>query len=324
MNTFVTGGTGFIGSHLVDYLLESGNFSEIRCLVRNDERWLRGKNYKRISGDLYSISLLHTAMQNVDVVFHLAGLVMAKSQKEFDRANVEATENILLVAKKAGVKKVIILSSLAAAGPANGPPLTESAPMNPVSRYGKSKKKMEKIIHQAELGDMIVSILRPPAVYGPREDQIYSFFKIMNYGVCPIIGDGQSPEISMVYVEDVIQGISKAAAIEIPGIHTYFVSGPEVYNWNQIRQAAGKALGKKTLPIRIKPNFVKKLSAVVETSASFFGKYPVFNKEKANEMIHEWTCSNQKAVEEIGYNPEYSLEEGIKKTIYWYKKHHWL
>src|SRR6056297_2296160 len=113
MNTFVTGGTGFIGSHLVDCLLESGNISEVRCLVRNREKWLRGKDYVRISGDLYSISLLHKAMENIDVVFHLAGLVKAKSQKEFDRANVEATENMLLVAKKAGVKKLVILSSLA-------------------------------------------------------------------------------------------------------------------------------------------------------------------------------------------------------------------
>lgn len=324
MNTFVTGGTGFIGSHLVDYLLESRNISEVRCLVRNREKWLRGKDYVRISGDLHSISLLHKAMENIDVVFHLAGLVMAKSQKEFDRANVEATENILLVAKKAGVKKMVILSSLAAAGPANGKPLTESEPMNPVSRYGKSKKKMEDMIHQAALGDMTVSVLRPPAVYGPREDQIYSFFKIMNYGLCPIVGDGEKPEISMVYVDDVIQGISKAAALESPGVHTYFVSGPEIYNWNQIRRAAGKALGKKTLPIRIKPKLVKKLSSVVETSASFLGKYPVFNKEKANEMIHEWTCSNEKAAHEIDYNPRYSLEDGLQKTILWYKKHHWL
>jgi len=324
MNTFVTGGTGFIGSHLVDKLLEDKNISSVKCLVRNRERWLKGKKYTRVNGNLHSISILHNAMKNVDIVYHLAGLVMARSQKEFDRANVEATENVIRVAKKAGVKKIVVLSSLAAAGPAYGAPLVESDPMHPVSNYGKSKKKMEEMIHETNFNDISITILRPPAVFGPREDQIYSFFKMMNYRICPMVGNGQKPEISLVYVADVIQGIYKAAKHETPGIHTYFISGPEIYNWNYIRKTTGKILGKKNIPIHIKPNIVKKISSIIETSASVFGKYPVFNKEKANEMVYDWTCSNKKAVEEIGYNPEYSLEEGISKTIQWYKKHHWL
>ncbi|MGF1670680.1 MAG: NAD-dependent epimerase/dehydratase family protein [Balneolaceae bacterium] len=323
MNTFVTGGTGFIGSHLVDYLLEDKNTSNIKCLIRNHEKWLKGKDYIPVRGDLHNISVLQKALENVDIVYHLAGVVMASSQKEFDRANVEATENILRVAQKSGVKKMIILSSLAAAGPSNGRPLIESDPMNPISKYGESKKKMELMIHNSA-DDLSVSILRPPAVYGPREDQIYTFFKLMSYGISPMVGDGSKPKISMVYVQDVIQGIVKAAEHASDGINTYFISGTEIYNWNYIRDTTNKVLGKKTVPIRIKPKIVKKIASVIETSASVFGKYPVFNKEKANEMIHEWTCSNAKAIEELGYHPEYSLEEGISRTIHWYKKHHWL
>jgi len=325
MKTFVSGGTGFIGSHLVDTLISDKEVSEIRCLVRSREKWLEGKDYKLIKGDLHSISTLHKALEDVDIVYHLAGMVMAPEMKEFIRANVEATENLLRVAMKCGVKKMIVLSSLAAAGPANGEPRKESDPMTPISRYGESKKLMEEMIHSTAGNGLSVTILRPPAVYGPREDQIFTFFKFMNFGICPMVGDGNSPKISMVYVQDVIQGIKKAAiADRNNGISTYFISGPDIYNWNTIRNVTSTVLNKKNIPVRINPLVIKKLSSVVETSASIFGKYPVFNKEKANEMIHEWTCSNSRAKAEIGYTPQYTLEEGISRTIRWYKKHHWL
>ena len=325
MKTFVSGGTGFIGSHLVDTLISDNNVSEVRCLVRNREKWLKGKNYKLIKGDLHSISTLNKALEDVHTVYHLAGVVMAPDMKDFIRGNVEATENLLRVAMKCGVKKMIVLSSLAAAGPANGEPLTESDPMRPISRYGKSKKMMEEMIHNTAGNGLSVTILRPPAVYGPREDQIFTFFKLMNFGICPMAGDGKFPKISMVYVQDVIQGIKKAAlANNGDEISTYFISGPDIYDWNTIRNVTSTVLNKKTIPIRISPTVIKKISSIIETSASFFGKYPVFNKEKANEMTHEWTCSNSRAKSKIGYKPEYSLEEGISRTIRWYKKNHWL
>ncbi|MEX0894195.1 MAG: NAD-dependent epimerase/dehydratase family protein, partial [Balneolaceae bacterium] len=84
MKAFVTGGTGFIGSHLVDALLEDSKWSEVKCLVRNREKWLTGKEYTRVKGDLHSISVLKQALHNVDVIFHLAGVVKAPSRKEFD------------------------------------------------------------------------------------------------------------------------------------------------------------------------------------------------------------------------------------------------
>jgi dihydroflavonol-4-reductase len=83
-------------------------------------------------------------------------------------------------------------------------------------------------------------------------------------------------------------------------------------------------LGKSALSIKIKPGWVQKIAGAVETTASFFGIYPVINREKAGEMVLEWTCSHQKAVNELHYQPEYSLEEGISRTLRWYKKHKWL
>lgn len=324
MKAFVTGGTGFIGSHLVDALLEGGNYSEIRCLVRGRDKWLKGKDFIRITGDLQDLPALREGIAGADVVYHLAGVVKAPSRAEFEKANVEATENVLRIADKEGIQRIVVLSSLAAAGPSRNGPVTEDLPMEPVSMYGRSKKRMEQLIHRISPAEAAVTILRPSAVYGPREDQIYTFFKMADKRICPIVGDGERPRISMVYIGDVVRAIREAARLEQPGVRTYFVSGPGISTWNEIRGTTEKVLGKKTLPVYVRPGMVKKIAGIVEKSASFFGAYPVLNREKAKEMILEWTCSTEKARRELGFEPEYTLGEGISRTIHWYKKHHWL
>jgi len=324
MKAFVTGGTGFIGSHLVDALIKSDDYSEIRCLIRNNEKWLKGKPFTRVKGDLDDLSTLKKAVKGVDVIFHLAGRVKAPTYQEFEHANVEATENLLRIAQKESVEKIVVLSSLAAVGPTKNEPVNEEMPMNPVSSYGKSKMQMEQMIHKLAKDSASITILRPPAVYGPREDQIYSFFKMVDKHICPIIGDGQHPRVSMVYVGDVVQGILKAAKQKKSGVSTYFITGSKIYTWNQIRGTASKVLGKRTIPIYVKPKYVKKIAGTIEKAGSFLGIYPVLNREKAKELILEWTCTSEKAQRELNYNPTYSLDEGISRTIHWYQRHHWL
>ncbi|MFN1834442.1 NAD-dependent epimerase/dehydratase family protein [Balneola sp. MJW-20] len=324
MKAFVTGGTGFIGSHLVDQLLDSPEYSEVRCLVRSNEKWLTGKPIIKVSGDLNDLKALSEGLDDADVLFHIAAIVKAPDENTFLQANVESTENLIRLAQKKNVKNLVILSSLAAVGPSNGAPVDETAPLNPVSMYGRSKKEMEKRVRNADRKTESIKIIRPPAVYGPREDQIFSFFKSCSKGICPIIGNGKRPRVSMVYVSDLVNGIIKAAEKTDPGVFTYFISGPDTYNWDQIRSVTGKVLGRRTIPLKISPKIVKKAAGIFEDVASFFGKYPVVNREKANELVLEWTCSNEKAQKELNYKPEVSLAEGISRTIHWYKIHNWL
>jgi dihydroflavonol-4-reductase len=322
MKAFVTGGTGFIGSHLVDALLKYGH--EVRCLVRKNEKWLHGLNYHQIRGDLHDLIALKNGMEGSDIIFHLGAIVKAKNKSEFTYANVEATENVLRLARKAGVPKLVLLSSLAAAGPSFNRPVTETDPMMPVSIYGESKKEMELMAQKLAGPEISVTIIRPPAVYGPREEQIYTFFKTAARGLCTIIGDGKSTRISLVHVDDVVRGLLLAADQQTQGVNTYFISSEETYTWHQIRDVTAEALGRKLFTVHIPPDMVKKIAGVVESTASFFGQYPVINREKAKELVLEWTCSVDKAKKELGYRQDVSLREGIHNTISWYRKHNWI
>ncbi|MEX0686121.1 MAG: NAD(P)-dependent oxidoreductase [Balneolales bacterium] len=323
MKAFITGGTGFIGSHLADFLILGD--AEVRCLVRKQEKWLEGKPFKKISGDLHDLAALKEGMKGVDIVFHLAGLVKAPDYNAFYQCNVDATENVIRMAQKCGVEKVIVLSSLAAAGPSNGTPLSEDEMNEPVSMYGKSKRKMEEVIHSISTPDTSVTIIRPPAVFGPREDQIYSIFKWASKGIFPIVGKKkESKRLSLIYVSDLVEGMMLAANNHKKGVETYYISSEKTYSWEDIKTVTAVVLGRKLRAIYIEPGLVKKFAGAIEYISLYFGYYPVINRDKASEMILEWTCSVEKAKNELDYRQQVSLDAGITKTIQWYKKHNWL
>lgn len=325
MKAFVTGGTGFVGSHLVDALIESKNYSEIRCLVRNSEKWLTGKTYTKVHGDLFDLQDISTALKDVDIIFHVAGLVRAPKWSDFKTSNIDSTEHLIRIAQKNGVSNMVILSSLAAVGPSNGIPLTEDAEFKPLSMYGESKREMEKIIYQIAGKNDSIKIIRPPAVFGPRETDIYTIFKTMKLRIFPMVGDGNNPKVSMVYISDLVHGIMAASEKKEIGIHTYFIGGKkDAYSWNQIYKISTKLMALKTVPIKLRPKWIKKIAAFIETGASLFGIYPMLNEEKANEMVHEWVCSSHKAKIELKYSPSVTIEEGLSRTIHWYKKNNWL
>ncbi|MCH8566823.1 MAG: NAD(P)-dependent oxidoreductase [Balneolales bacterium] len=323
MKAFITGGTGFIGSHLADALLRNPE-NEVRCLIRSSPKWLDGKEIIPIKGDLHDLPALKKGLDGADILFHLAALVKAKTPDIFYKSNVEATENIIRCAQKSGVKKMVILSSLAAAGPSFSRPLNEEDPLMPVSMYGESKKLMEEMIQRVAKADDCISILRPPAVFGPREEQIYSFFKIASRGICPIVGGNSAKLISMVHVGDVVQGLLLASTAEKPGISRYFVSSEEEYSWTRIKDATAKALGRRLVTLPVSPGLVSTAGTILETLGAFVGQYPIMNKDKAKEMTLQWTCSVEKIRRELGYRQIFTLEDGISDTISWYRRHGWL
>ena len=327
MNLFVTGGTGFIGSHLTERLAQESEANKITCLVRKEERWLRGQSVEKVQGDLFSEKLIRDALEGTDVVFHCAAIVKARHESTFTRVNVEGTKNLVRWAQEAGVKKFIILSSLAAAGPGFGKPRTEQDTPNPITMYGRSKWRMEQEVSDLSDGRMEITFLRPPAVYGPREDQIYTLFTMMKRRVMPMAGNGEFPMLSLMHVRDVTAGMINAlhpVVSDAPLVRTYFLSGPSDVSWNMVKRSAELVFGKRIVGLKINSGTVLALGAISETVGQLFGFYPVLNREKSREMIQEWRCSADKARKELGFSPTMGLEEGVRDTIQWYRNHGWL
>lgn len=329
MVAFVTGGTGFVGSHLVEELLGRGY--SVRTLVRQRAKWLDGLPVEVIRGDLSSNEALREALTGADMVFHVAGLTRARTQEELDDANVAGTASLLSAVRRHApeVERIIVTSSLAAVGPSPAGdhvvrPLTESDPLRPISRYGLSKARMEEDV-RGRFGDLPVVIIRPPAVYGPRETDIFTVIRTAaRQRVFPIVGDPLRKALSLVHVIDLVGGIADAAESSSAAGQTYFVSSEEVYSWRDFQLALSAALGHKLFTVRIPPVLVAPVAALVEAGGAVIGRYPPLNRDKGREAREAWVCSVDKARREFGYSQQVVLEEGMAGTVGWYREQGWL
>ncbi|MCS7155776.1 MAG: NAD-dependent epimerase/dehydratase family protein [Bacteroidota bacterium] len=323
MRAFVTGGTGFIGSHLVEYLLEQGY--EVRALVRRQARWLEGLPVTLVRATDMEDPALEKTLADVEYVFHVAGLVRAPTWEPLYRANVEATERLLALVWRVNpsIRRVLVVSSQAAVGPSLNGPVTEESPLRPISAYGRSKALMEARIRE-RFAELPYTIVRPPAVYGPRERDIYTFFRLVATGVAPIIGTGEEPELSLVHVQDLVRGLYLAATRPEGLRQVFFISSERFYSWQELRDVTLRALGRRALTLRVPRALVVPAGALIEGISRLLGFYPPFNREKARELVARWTCSTEKAVRLLGYRQQVDIEEGIPQTIAWYRTQGWL
>jgi dihydroflavonol-4-reductase len=328
----VTGGTGFIGSHLVEALLARG-YTEVRCVVRKDLKWLEGLDVTPVKGGLSDIELLWEALNGVDYVYHVAGVTRATDWDAFERGNITATLNLLGAVNMAapGVRKVLVTSSLAVVGPCESGIADEATPLRPVSRYGRSKAEMEARLSApgvdgpSFMDELPLVVVRPPAVYGPREADIYTFFKTVSRGLCPVVGGSSRPALSLVHVDDLVRGMIDAAESDVATGQTYFLGGQKDYSWNEIKAAAEKAIGRRALTVPVPGPLIGLVGAASEALGRVTGTYPALNREKAREIRFTCKrCSHQKAARDLDYAPRISLEEGLAETIAWYRKEGWM
>lgn len=322
----VTGANGFVGSHLVDYLL--GKNFEVRCIVRKSSnlQWLEGKDVKIFDCGLFDKDGLREAFRDVNYIFHVAGVVKAKDEEGYFKGNVEATKVLLEVAAevKDQIKKFVVVSSQTVSGPAlNRKPVTEDMKPNPLTTYARSKLKQEQIALSYK--DIFpVTVCRAPAIYGERDTEIFIYFQVFNRGLTTMIGFDKK-ELSLLHVEDLAEGLYLSAISEKANGEIYFISSEKFYTWDEVGVITSKVLNKKAFRIRIPHFIVFIIAAIAQFFAMFSSKPATLNIEKAKDLTQRyWICNPSKAMRKLGYKQKVSIEEGIKRTCDWYKKMKWI
>jgi nucleoside-diphosphate-sugar epimerase len=326
LKVLVTGATGFIGSHLVEALVQRGE--EVRCLIRNpnDLKWLMGLPIEVFPGDCNDRTSLQGAVKGVDQVFHLAGVTKAVEEKTYFEVNAFGTENLVHACLKNNphLQKFIYLSSQAAAGPCqNADKKKEADRCEPVSAYGQSKRMGEELalVHAHELP---LLILRPSAVYGPRDRDFYASFKLLSKRIKPCLW-GHEQHISICYVQDIVQAILLASEIKESGGEIFFLSDGQQYRLGEIGDVFAGAMGVNPVCIRVPGWAILGIASLAEYLSRISGKPALLNKGKVEEMIQKnWVCDITKARTVLGYTPRVPLSEGARLTFEWYKKESWL
>jgi UDP-glucose 4-epimerase len=321
----ITGASGFVGYHLVTEALNKN--LEVFVAVRSSSKidHLRHLDIKYTLLEFDNPAALEKELQekHYDYIIHAAGVTRARTVNEYNDINANYTFNLARAAAQVGyVKKFVFISSLAAVGPLtniDGVIDANTIP-NPVTAYGKSKLLAEEQLRSID--NLNYTILRPTAVYGPRDKDIFIFFKQVAIGFEPYIGRIEQ-KLSFIYVADLAKASIKA--LFNGDKKTYILSDDKCYDRYQLANYIKVVLLNKTTKFHLPVNFVKMIAGIAEKVSSLTNKAAVLNIEKLNELkAVNWSCNIDAAKVDLDFQPEYNLQAGVAKTIQWYKANKWL
>lgn len=331
MRILVTGASGFLGSHVAEQLARQGH--TVRALVRasSNRKFLQGlPGIEFAEGSVEDSARVRAAMAGVEAVVHSAGLVKARNEDEFFRTNVEGTRNIVdaaraVAASGAPFKRLVFVSSLAVAGPSSdGRPVGLDQEPSPVTRYGRSKLAAERLVLAAK-DDLPVVVLRPAAIYGPRDVEIFAMFRAVSRGVLPTVGLKES-SMSVIYAADCADACVRALSAEVPSGSVFFVDDGKALRLRDMLEEIERALGRRALLRLNLPLPVVYAAALgTELFGRVTGKAVMLTRDKMNEIRQpHWVCSSDETRRALGWEPRVMLPEGAAITARWYKENGWL
>lgn len=325
MKVLLTGANGFVGSHVLDSLQARGVPTAILLRSSADTSFIQQHlaSVEVRAGSISHLESVQAATSGITHVIHCAGLTKARSAAEFYDINQGGTRNMVLATNaQPGIQRFVHVSSLAAAGPANATnPAREDDAPHPVSTYGKSKLAGETEVRQTCRTDF--AIIRPPAVYGPRDRAFLSLFKAISSHLLPRTNAGQA--LSLVFVKDLAEAIVTCLAHPNATRKTYFAAAPEVTNAREMAEVIAAQLGKWTLPLPLPPALLWPVCLFQECLSHLTGKASIVNLQKFAELrAPGWVCNASLLKQDTGFECGVRMNEGIARTVAWYREHKWL
>ncbi len=318
MRVLVTGGTGFLGSHIVERLLEEPG-AEVFALVRDPARprWLEREGRVRfLTGDLGNIPALPDGLS---AVYHVAGSTKTLRPGAYYTVNRDGTANLLrALERQPGRPRFVHISSLAAAGPCvRGRAVCEDEPPRPVSPYGDSKLQAEKeVLRRRERFPVV--LLRLGAVYGPRDEDFLEYFRWIKRGVRPVLGRRKS--MSLVYVRDAVRAALAAGRADVPSGEILNIADPRPYGWEDIGRVAAGILGRRPVDVHLPFWTAYLATAAAEGIGRLVGvESSLWSFSKVKQMRPDaWVADVGTARRLLGFETLFTLEQGLGETIAWY------
>ena len=316
----VSGSTGFIGSHLVESLIDKRY--RVSCLIRKetDLSQVKRNGVEIIEGNFLDKKSLAGAVRGMDVVFHVGAVISAPDWNVYYRSNVEATKNLLhaCAAANPALKKFVFVSSISAAGPSiNGKPLNESDPCHPVSDYGKSKLLAEGAC-RCFFDRLPIVIIRPTNVLGIGQTDLATILKLAKRRIMPLLGNGDR-QTTVCFVQDLVRALIMAAENESIRGKIYFVANPEAYSWREMLEFIARELG-QSFVIKVPYPVLLVMAFLSELTGRLTGRSSMLNLGTIRSIRkHYWLQDVTRIRKELGFSPEISFADGMRGILKGYK-----
>lgn len=294
----------------------------MRCLYRRPgaPASLDGLDVELARGDVRDAAAVRAAVEGVDTVFHLAALTRSLTRRQMLRTNTEGTQALLEAALDAELPGHFVLcSSLAAVGPAPlDAPHDEAVTRRPISWYGESKVLAEDLVLAAS-DRLKVTVVRPPAVYGPRDRDFLTVFRSIQGGLVPVVGE-PGWQLSLVHAADLATALAAAGQAPAAAGRTYFACHPEIVTQEGLLAAVETALDGRARRLRLPPSLLRLVGRVTDTVTQITGRPSILGSQRVVELASaNWICSPAALMQDTGWEPQMDLLRGLRDTAAWYR-----